>query len=691
MAGLRTWCLIMFLWPVFFCVSYQVEAGDSPFQSPNNWGCTGLYEIPTARIMPLNTYRVGISQADPYRYYYVSASLLKGLEIEGRVTEILGTKIQTPGWAGYGNYKDKAVDIKYQFLEEGKWLPALAIGIMDPHGTRLYAGQYVVMSKQIFPFDFTLGLGNGRFGKRPLPSKGEGFQIEIFQDPKQWWEDAQFFGGLNWAINERLNLKMEYNPIDYKSQTQDPAVRNNVLKEPSLKWNFGFNYKVIPDWVELDVSYQRGNTLGFNIYFPFTIGRPMIPIYDHPYKEPVELSASPLDMRISWALATMGFGNIGVNWEGKDLVIDLENYKYFYFGRALDVVLKTLTPILTDDVEKVIIIFKENDIPMYFFETTREDIKLYGKGLITKNQLLYISKLSSDYAQVPKGYKSATQRGIVLGYKPIFQLFLNDPSGFWKGKVGVTGYATKKLATSLNTTLGVSFYPLANISTVNEPLSIPVRTDVVDYLKRKLLFDSWIIEKTYRVPYTDLFLRGTGGILELQYSGADLELAYPLWDGRLLLGTNLAWVKKRDPENPFKFREGEVKDHYRTTFLNLRYHIYELDGYVDIKYGRFLAGDKGTKVTLSKVINGVVISAWYSFTDTDVFQDSINRGYHDKGVSVTMPFRLFTGKETRARYSQGISPWTRDVAQDINHSQNLFDTLDMVSRNSLKRSGKGDI
>jgi hypothetical protein len=232
--------------------------------------------------------------------------------------------------------------------------------------------------------------------------------------------------------------------------------------------------------------------------------------------------------------------------------------------------------------------------------------------------------------------------------------------------------------------MGVSFYPLANISTVNEPLSIPVRTDVVDYLKRKVVFDSWIVEQLYRVRDTDLFLRATAGILELQYSGLDLEAAYPLFGGQFLVGTNVAWLKKRDPKNPFKFRKGAVKDHYRTTFLNLRYNLLALDSFVELKYGRFLAGDVGTKVTLGKVINGVTITAWYSFTDTDVFKDSVNRGYHDKGVAVSIPFRLFTGKDTRARYSQGISPWTRDVAQDINHSQNLFDLIGQVSKKGLE-------
>jgi hypothetical protein len=71
----------------------------------------------------------------------------------------------------------------------------------------------------------------------------------------------------------------------------------------------------------------------------------------------------------------------------------------------------------------------------------------------------------------------------------------------------------------------------------------------------------------------------------------------------------------------------------------------------------------------------VTLSAWYSVTDTSIFSDNINNGYHDKGIFVSVPIRLFTGKESRAVYGQGVSPWTRDVAQDIDHFTSLFDMI----------------
>ncbi len=77
---------------------------------------------------------------------------------------------------------------------------------MDPHGTRIYSSQYVVASKQIYPFDFTFGFANGRYGNRCLPMSGPEIpsRAEIFSDPGQWWSDANYSF---WGV--------EFSPVDW--------------------------------------------------------------------------------------------------------------------------------------------------------------------------------------------------------------------------------------------------------------------------------------------------------------------------------------------------------------------------------------------------------------------------------------------------------------------------------------------
>jgi len=649
-------------------------AEDEPFTYPSNSGVTGLMEVPTARVLKENYFRAGISQVHPFRTYYVTFSPLPRLEINGRITEILGVKASdSPYWKGYGNYKDKAVDIKFQVLQEGKYSPALAIGIMDPHGTRLFAAQYLVFSKQIYPFDFTIGLGNGRFGKRPLQATGEGIHIEMFSDPIGWLKDSQLFGGVQLTLSEKLALMFEYNPIKYERQ-RDPSVKKYFQKSVPSKYNFGFRYKPWR-WLEFTLSFQRGEEIGLNLSTSFELGKPMLPIYDEPYRENPEDKFLSQEKRILKALYSIGFSDIGIERRDSKLTIDFQNNRYFYPTRALGMALTTLAPLIEkENIEEIELILKETDIPLVSFTVKKEDLLEFYREKLTEGEFLYLSKVDTNnlsYQPSPKFYK----RTYIFGYKPSVRFFLNDPSGFLKAKLGVSGWVSFRLWKGASLVAGLGLYPYSNISTVNKPLSIPVRTDIVDYLKKKWSIEQLFFQQIYRFNSSNLFALFNAGMLEMQYGGFDGEIAYPLMNGRFLVGLSGSLVKKRDPDNPFKFKKEEVKDWFTTAFVNARINLPEKEISFDVKYGRFLAGDVGVRFTVSKFINGIRLFAWYSFTDTSVFKDNINKGYHDKGIGIIIPIRLLKARDTRSAYGFAISPWTRDVAQDIDHPQSLFDFL----------------
>jgi len=189
-----------------------------------------------------------------------------------------------------------------------------------------------------------------------------------------------------------------------------------------------------------------------------------------------------------------------------------------------------------------------------------------------------------------------------------------------------------------------------------------------------MLLSLLMFEQIEKFKY-EIYGKMAVGLLEVQYAGIDGEVAMPLLNGRILAGIGGSLVKKRDVSNPLALNNSDWSDNYTTAFVNTRLNIPELEVYVDVKAGRFLAGDKGARVTVSKNFNGVVLSAWYSFTDTSVFSDEYNRHYHDKGIAVSIPLRLFLGRDSRVVHDFAISPWTRDVAQDIYHRTSLFDFI----------------
>ncbi len=648
-------------------------ATDDPFVGPSNWGWTGLMETPTARLLKSDTLRVGAGQEFPYRYYYGTLGLFENLELNGRVTEILGV----PGFSNqegssYGDYKDKAIDLKYRLWAERKWAPALSLGIMDPYGTRIYPGQYLVASKQIYPFDFTLGFGNGRFGKRPLPSSGEGFRAEMLTDPGEWARDGQPFWGIEFSPSPYWSLMVERSPVKYDKQTNDPAQPRYFTRPVDFPYNFGFRFRPLT-WTEIDLTYQRGHELGLNVSVLFDVGRPLVPIYDKPYKEKAEDRTLPPGEKIVKALKEQGFSDIGVEEAGETLTVRAQNDKYFYSMKALGVIMRTVTPLLAPSIEKVCITLTQTDLPILEIATTPEDIRDLYAGRLTGSEFFRLAHVDPDVQQAPR-LPLEEKKLLIPGWKPSFETLLDDPSGFFKYRLGAEGWLTYQPWKGVSMVAGVETYPLNNISSSNIPPSEAVRSDIFAYEQSNIGLDRLMLDQVCK-PSGNVWTRFAAGLLEIEYAGLDAEVAMPSANGRFLVGLEGSIVKKRDPDSLFAFKTYNVKKYYDVEFFNARVNLPEKEMALDFKTGRFLGTDFGTRVTLIKYIRGVTLFAWYSFTDTAVFKDPSNRGYHDKGIGVAIPIRLFEGTDSTSSYNYALSPWTRDVAQDIDRFQNLFDLI----------------
>ncbi len=650
------------------------RAGDEPFTGPSNYGLTGLLEIPTARVLPENRYRVGFADVHPYRYFTGAVGLFERLEVNGRITEVSGV----PGFpedsgSSYGDYKDKTVDAKLQIVKEGKYLPALAIAISDPHGTRLYASQSIVASKQLYPFDFTVGMGNGRFGKRPLPESGEGFRVEMFSNPKSWWRDAQFFGGIQFAAADWLTLMAEYSPIRYDKQTRDLAQPEYFTEPVPSKFNFGARIRPFRQG-EIGIGWQRGEELSVSAALSFDIGRPVLPIFDPPYREPEAARRHPLSDRIAAALLASGFSDIAVDGDDFFLRIDAENERYFFTPGAVKALLDAVAPMVPPRTEYVRVRIKENGIPVAEFVTTAAALSGLRDGSISRERFFELSSFRTEAIGSPIR-PAAGRRRYDLVLKPSLESYLNDPSRFASFRFGAAASLEVYPWTGGMAVAGAEAYPLNDVSSSVEPLSIPVRSDIVKYKEQDLALGRLLFDQVVKAG-PRLYGRAAAGLLEIEYAGFDLEAAVPLFRGRLVADAGGSVVRKRSPDDPFELSGSTW---YRTAFLGGRLNLPEADLWLDVKGGRFLAGDYGARFSVSKFIRGVTLTAWYTVTDTSVFSDPQNDGYHDKGISVTIPIRLFLGRDSRTAYGFSLSPWTRDAGQDIHHYRTL---PDFIGRNT---------
>jgi hypothetical protein len=543
--------------------------------------------------------------------------------------------------------------------------------MMDSQGTRIYPSQYLAASKQIYPFDFTLGFGNGRFGKRPIISQTEGFQAEIFTDTKTWFKDSQFFWGIQFAPSEKFALMMEYSPIRYEIQTQDPAQLRYFSQAPPSKFNYGLRLKPW-SWTDITLSYQRGDTVGLNLSMAFDIGQPLIPIYDYPYRENRDDRTNSLQKRLAKALHASGFSNIGIDIQGNDLWIEAQNDTYFYSTRAIGVILKIVNDIAPPDTQQVRVVLTSNLIPLVQFTTNRIDITELYREKLTSSEFLFLSKIDTNVLDTPDTVLEH-RRFFDYGFAPAFRMFLNDPSGYFKYRLGVSLWGSYNPWKGGSFIAGLEGFPLNTVSTSNEPSSQPVRSDIVSYQQKNVSLGRLMYNQTFKTDH-NIYGKIAAGLLEIEYAGIDGEVAMPLRDGRFMIGLSSSVVKKRDPDNAFQLSRAYPKT-YTTAFLNTRMNVPEYEMAFDLKTGRFLAGDVGTRLTVFKYIKGVTLAGWYSWTNTSIFTDSFNRGYHDKGVMVMFPLRLFKGSDSKTTFNYALSPWTRDVAQDIDHYNALFDLL----------------
>jgi hypothetical protein len=673
--GLRWTCSVIRALLAVCMICTAAGAGDKPFDMSSNWGGTGLMEIPTARILPDGVMRLGRAQASPYIWHTFGFGVLPGLEFTGRYTDI--TNRPSGLESDFGSYKDKAYDLKYQLLPESRKTPAVAIGISDFNGTRLYEAQYLVISRQLFPVDFTLGCGRQRL-KGPL-SIGD---------------EIGFWGGLEWAATERLHLMVEYNPIEYH---KDPLVSRGVPEGSSLPFNVGLRYRT---WMgfDLGLSYQRGDAIGLAVHLQFELGRPILPPKPDPpsWEFAIRRPGPPAEAdqrvrQLSAAVQRAGFTDVAAEATKAELTVEFENHRYLSDAQAAGRVLRLLLSHADRHTQRLTVVMKSRGLKILYISVGAEDTRRYLMGDLTADEFarrLMVSgcKPMPDAALPPAGEISAAvrhagaQQRLSYGIDPTLESFFNDPSGAYHSRLALNPNATLRLWPG-GALHGSYAIPLnSDVETTADVPSDAVRSDAWKYLGSRPTVNRLLFDQIFKLaPPT--YARFTAGYLERMYAGAGGEVLTYLDQGRWALGLEGDWVRKREPEEAW-----DLTDQQNHTLLgNIYYRYLPLDVTLKAQAGRFLAGDRGARLEFRRRFDtGAEIGFWYSLTDTRDFTD-FNRDYNDQGIFLSLPFATFTDHPTRKMLHFNISPWTRDVGATIDHWQEIHDNTADLTPMPLRR------
>ncbi len=656
---------------------------------PSNVGGTGLFDIPNARIMEDWNFRFGYSDADPYGTFFVSTTFLPRVEFNGRMTRISGVP---SGLANFGTSKDRSADFKIQLFKESDSWPAITVGANDFHGTSLFASRYLVASKFIGPFDITVGLGQGILAGETVDASDSSFPILTSKTSK-----TRVFGGLEFRITEDLSFVGEYSSLDFSNMY-------GVEEKEESPFNFGLKYR----WGSnlFSASYQRGDLFAWSYAAQFPL-KPegLLPWKKQPFwtpegalkKKSYAASNEELAVIIRRVVAGKGFSNVRTSTSDAAVWLEIENPTYLSNTKALGRALRIVSGLAPPRIEWLYISLKSKDIILVTVKLGRKDFEAYiDKRLDTETLLDFITmddegnESRSVFLENEPGASPLSepigQKKLQYGVLPSWRTYLYGEEEFVRNTFSFLWYA--------------SYYPWAGgylTSTIQTPVynelyyaedteeSDPVRTDSIKYLSQTdLRVETLAYDQVFNMPKKWLGRFGAG-YFESAYAGLAFEFFRFFNDGRFGVGIESELVKKRDIDNEFELLKGSPL--FETGFLNLYYKLLPSLGLdVGLKLGRFLAGDWGGRLDVSRTYKHFTLGAWYTITDTSIFEASFNDGYRDKGIYIRVPFSVFTDHDSPLKLLYGFRPWGRDSGQTVHQVNSLYPMANgVVNIDGLKR------
>ena len=679
-----------------------------PGPTSSNYGETGLFEVPTARMMPEGSLKFGLNSSYPYEQTLISATPFSWLEATYRYTEIKNELYSPfPSFSGNQTFKDKAFDFKIKIVDESRYLPSIAIGLRDVGGTGWFSSEYLVASKGYGPFDLTLGLGwgqlartadlsnpltsiNDSFLSRPGYGGGEGGEGGTL-NYQSWFSggDIGLLGGLEYRIKRfGARFKIEYDTTNQKNPA--PPLRPIEIKS---RINLGLSFPM-GTWGEFSVGYQRGNVLQFSVFFKGEYSKNLVPkTYDPP---PALAKLNPRqkemllnkDLYYSNLLRNLNRHELylqGATLKDNTIEVTTNNGKYRSYARATGRAARVVASLSPEEVEEIEINHFNGNSIVASVKLPKEKFLQAVNNEISHEELLIYSEIQRPDSSKLKNheFKPTPQLpSFIWKMAPALRTHIGGPEAFFLGqlwwKTDMVLMLTRGL--TLYTTLGVNIYD--NFDELNNPSAsvLPhVRSDVQSYLKEgktniaRMKFD-YIFS-----PMDDLYARIDVGLMEEMFGGFGGEVLYRPYQSKWALGLVAHKVRQRAFDQRFKFRKYEV------TTGHLEFYYQFPRGITSQVYaGKYLGGDKGVTVDLSRRFQtGFTLGIFAS--KTNISAKEFGEGSFDKGFYFAIPTDMFLPRYQPGLISFALHPLTKDGAAMIYNHNALWGMLGDTEDFAIKR------
>ena len=698
-----------FLLIIFFVISVAKSEEYQEKYSQNSLGGIGLIQIPSARSSQDGAFVFGVSAESPYNRLFSRVQIFPNLEAVLRYTE---TTFQPYNSGSEQTWKDKGIDFKFNIIQESELFPAISIGFNDFGGTGAYSSEYVAATKKFNNIDFTLGLGWGRLGgtdhiDNPF-SKSEnrsfkrgGGRLDIgrlFSGEK-----ISVFSGIEYFTPvDNLSFKIEYDTSDYsfaegKRVKFDEAGKIFQL-DSRINYAISYSYDITEsDSLNFNLGYVRGNTLLASFAISTDLNYEIKPKYvspaetlNKPYLKPyTELNdkwKKYVTDTIFWQFSNVGFVTHNIIFDDNQLIVEISQNRFKKTSSAIDLALRILANNAPKNIEKLTVINFDFGV-----ETLRASIM--------KDELFELAKLGpTDMSNIDfETIRDYSDDSITINNPSLY------PNFFWIAKPHLVGtlqhqerfyfwglealiqteYAFRK-GLYFSTDIGIRIDDNFDEYTYHIPDGQlhHVRQDRRLYLTegktgmRKAALDYF----TSINP--NLYAKFSFGYLEWMYGGFGGQLLYKPDNKRWAIGIDSYWVKHREFDQRFSFRDYETV----TGFLSYYYDIPFFDMRLKTSIGRFLGKDKGIDIDVSRLFkSGARVGAKMAFTDCNTI--CVGEGSFNKYIYFTLPMdKFYLKSSTRNNATYSWSPLTKDAGTKI-HVSDLFDiVVDASDRIEEERS-----
>lgn len=669
-----------------------------PAPSLNFYGASGLIDMPSAEQQPDAQFNFTVSHFSGITRNTLSFQISPRLSGSFRYSSIAHyLNGQSPS-----TLYDRSLDLRYLLVRERGMLPAVTIGLQDFAGTGVSAAEYVVATKTVRPgLKVTAGLGWGRFGSfgaigsplgaRPAVAAGQGGTLHA----NTWFRGpAAPFAGIEWQVNDKLDLKLEYSSDAYTTEVSKGIIRR---RSPI---NLGAEYR-LNDNFRLGAYYLYGSEVGVSLQMALNpkvsptggmVGPGPLPVKPRPSRatDPKAYStawtvtpgaANGLRDAVAKQLAINGILVQSLSVTGDTAQLRMVNLRYRSAPQAIGRAARVLSRTMPASVSSFQIVPMVHGVPASMVTLRRSDLE--GLEFASDNaDKLRARTTVGEVAAPPAGALTAEGADPRFNWSlgPYLRASLFDPNDPVRADAGLRLKASYRLAPGVYLSGSVTKKVIGNLdkSTRVSNSTLPhVRSDSNLYDKHadpdieRLQF-AW-----YAHPARNLYSRVTVGYLERMYGGISGELLWKPVGSRLALGAEVNYVKQRDYNGAFGFLNYKVATGHLSAYYQFGHGYF---GQVDV--GRYLAGDVGATVTFDRIFaNGWRVGAFA--TKTNVSAAQFGEGSFDKGIRLLIPLSWALGRPTRAGTLANIHSLTRDGGARLDVDGRLYESLRDYQRTAI--------